>query len=167
MTQVKIAGKASTVAAEALGRHAAALYATPGKRIVGVVELVHVLRTQPAPDEDKEPSVELRIQQLEIGEADQEDVLRQAIRALNIARTAQGTLTEEGDIELSDRTLEMTADRLSDLEASRLVVACHHWADYARRILSVKKLTTSEARHEFEIIAAGLMAATGHRPQAD
>lgn len=165
MTAVKLASKASAHAADAIGRHAATLYATPGKRIVGVVELVHAERLQPAPDEDKEPSVTLRIAHLEIAESDQEEVLRQAMRALYLARTAQGTLDDAGEIALSERTLEMTADRLLDLEAARLNVACRHWADYARTIINVKKLTLSEARHELENIAAGLMTAVGVRPQ--
>ncbi len=164
MTIVKLASKASAHAADAIGRHAIGLYASPGKRIVGVVELAHVERTQPAPDEDKEPSVTLRIAHLEIAEADQENVLREAMQALYLARTSAGTLDEDGTITLSERTLEMCGDRLLDLEAARLNAACRHWADYARRVVNIKKLTTAEARHEMELIAAGLLAAVGVKP---
>lgn len=164
MPDIKLASKVSTNASDSIARHAGALYATPGKSVVGVVELRHVLRTQPAPDEEAAPSVTLRISHLEIAEADQEEVLRQAMQALRLARTAQGTLTEDGDVELSERTLELTGDRLLDLEAARLNAACRHWAGYARNIIGMKKLTTAEARHELENIAAGLLAAVGIRP---
>jgi hypothetical protein len=164
MTAVKIAGKPSAHAADAIGRHAATLYASPGKTVLGVIELKHAERMQPAPDEDKEPTVTLRVAHLEIAEADQEEALRQAMRALYIARTAQGTLDDEGEVALSERTLEMTADRLLDLEVARLVTACRHWSDYARKTINIKKLNLSEARHELENIAQGLLAAIGIKP---
>jgi hypothetical protein len=164
MTAVKLASKASSRAGEAIGRHAQALYATPGKRVIGIVELKHAERNQPAPDEDKESSVTLRIEHLEIAETDQEEVLRQAMSALYLARTAQGTLDDAGDVELSKRTLELTGDRLLDLEAARLNVACRHWADYARNVIGIKKLNVAEAKHELENIAQGLLAAIGIKP---
>ena len=86
------------------------------------------------------------------------------MRALYTSRTAQGTLDDDGDVELSNRTLELIGDRLLDLDVARMTVACRHWADYARNVIGIKKLTLAEARHELELIAQGLLAATGIKP---
>lgn len=148
MTTIKLDSKPATAAGDALAPHATRLYANPGVRILGVVELAHVERTEPAPDEDREPSVKLRISHLEIANSEQEDALRTAQRALYLNRTAQGTLGEDGDIELSKHTLSLTAGILASVEASRLRVALDHWAVYARRVLNTSNVTISEMRHE-------------------
>ena len=156
MTVIRLDSKVSTNAGEALLRHAGRLYNRPGVRIVGVAELAHVERTQPAPDEDKEPSVKLRITHLEIANPEQEDVLRRAMEALYLHRTATGTLGEDGDVELSERTITLTGGELNAVEAARMRVAMRHWADYARRVLSLTNATTVELRHELEAIASGM-----------
>lgn len=159
MTAIKLDSKFSANADAALERHAGPLYNRPGVRIVGVVELAHVERTQPAPDEDKEPSVKLRVTHLEVANPEQEDAIRQAMEALYLHRTAQGTLGEGGDIELSERTIRLTGGLLHALEAARLRVAVAHWADQSRRALAVAQITAAEMRHELDAVAAGLEAA--------
>jgi len=156
VTVIKIDGKPAANALLALERHAQKLYARPGVRVVGVVELRHVERTQPAPDEDKEQSVKLRMSHLEIAGPEQEDAIRQAMEALFIQRTAQGTLSEAGDVELSERTIKLTGGLLHALEAARLRVAVAHWAGQARRALAVPNITVAEMRHEVDALAAGL-----------
>lgn len=163
MPNVKIAGTLSANAADAMGRHAASLYATPGKRVLTVTELAHSERMQPAPDEGKAPSVTLRISSMEIAETDQEEILREVMRALYLARTAQGTLDGDGEIELSNRTLELAADRLLDLEVARMAVALRHWASQAREASGRNRLTLADAKKALDTIAAGLLAATGIR----
>jgi hypothetical protein len=153
---IKLDPKITAAAGNALERHAGKLYDRPGMRLVGVVELRHVERTQPAPDEDKEPGVKLRITTLEIANPDQEDTIRDAQRALYVHRNAQGTLDEAGDIDLADRTLKMTGGLLHAIESARMRVAAGHWADYARRAAAVERATAPELRHELEAIAKGL-----------
>lgn len=158
MTTLKIEGKPSAAAANALGRHAEALYHTPGARRIGVVELARTAIMSPDPGEDKDPSVSLRIAALEIASPEQEDHLRQAMLALHLHRTATGTLDPDGTLTLSPRTLELTATSLDAAEAARLRVGVTHWSDQARRSLRVEQMTLSEARHELDAIATGLEA---------
>ena len=157
MTTIKIEGKPSAAAANALGRHAEALYHTDGARRIGVVEIARTGRYVPDSGEDKDPSVSLRIAGLEIASPEQEDHLRQAMLALHLHRTAAGTLDQEG-LTLAPTTLELTAGHLDAAEAARLRVGVTHWADLARRALNVQAMTLSEARHELDAIATGLEA---------
>lgn len=156
MTQIKLDDKPGASALLALEPHAQQLYARPGVRIIGIAELAHVERTQPAPDEDKEPSVKLRVAALEIANAEQEDVLRQAMNALYRHRTAYGTLNEHGEVAVADSVLKSTAGLLDAIEAARMRVAVRHWADQCRRALAVQAITVTEMRHELDAIAAGL-----------
>ena len=164
MTAVKIEGKVSTAAADALMRHADWLYNHPSGKIVGITELSHVERTEPAPDEDRERSVKLRLNILEIASPEQEEALRQAMRALYLHRTAQGTLTEDMDIDVAKQTLRLIGDRLADLENARLRVALRHWADYAQRAFNTTNATATELRHELDILNTGLEKALSARP---
>lgn len=158
MTTAKIEGKPASAAAQGLEPWIAPLYATQGKRVIGVVELKHVDRTQVAPDEDKEAVVRLRITHLEIARPEQEEPLREALRAIYLHRTAIGTLDDDGQLELSKGTLELTGGMLHALEAARLRAAVVHWQQQCRRILGISKITTSEMRHELDTIADGLAA---------
>jgi hypothetical protein len=65
--KLKLDSKMATGPEDVLGQLAHQLYERPGARIVGVVELAHVERTQPAPDTDAESSVKMRITALEVG----------------------------------------------------------------------------------------------------
>lgn len=159
MTAAKIESKLASAAASGLEPYIQPLYTTPGKRVIGVVELRHTERTEVAADEDKEQSVKLRISHLEIARPEQEETLRQALRALYLHRTASGTLTEEGELELSDQALRIVGESLHALEAARLRAAVQYWQGQARRVLSLPDLTVTEIRHELDTIADGLAAA--------
>lgn len=159
MTTLKLDSKMSKTAKAALEPLIGQLYATPGMHIVGVVEFAHDERNQAAPGSDKEEWVKTRIVGLEIANEKQEDALRQAMRALHLHRTAYGTVTEDADVELSERTLELTGNLLHAIEAARLRSAALHWEQYARRVLAVKEATTTELLHELAAIADGLGAA--------
>ncbi len=158
MTTVKIDPKPAANATFALEPLTTRLYANPGMRIVAVVELAHVERTQPAPDEDKEASVKLAIKHLEVARDEQEEYLRKVLRALYLHRTAQGKLDEAGEVELSQRTLELAGGMMDALEAARLRIAILSWRDYARQALH-GKLTQAQLREELKTIGDGLGAA--------
>lgn len=159
MTTLKVQGKPGQAAQAALAPHIGTLYANPGKRIVGVVELAHIERTQPAPESDKDASVTMRITSLEIPNADQEDTIRQAQRALHMQRTAFGTLNEAGEMELAERTLQLTGGMLNAIETARLRASLSHWMNYARRCVDNEKLTLSEVRNELRTVADGMSSA--------
>lgn len=158
MTTLKIDGKPTSAARAGVEAYISGLYATPGKRIVGVIELEHVERTEPAPGADREPSVKVRMSALEIANPDQEDQLRAALRALHLHRTAMGKLTEDGDIELSEVTLERCGGMLHAIEAARLRTAVAHWQDYIRGVLHLKNPSVIELQHELATIGDGLSA---------
>lgn len=158
MTVIKLNGAPSTGARLALEPLAASLYANRSMRIMGVIELAHDERTEPGPDSSKEQVVKLRITQLEIAAGEQEEVLREAQRALYLHRTAGGTVTDQFEVELSDRTLELTVGRLHAVEAARMRTAFTHWQAYIRRVLAVDNISVSEMRHELDTVAAGLSA---------
>lgn len=167
MTAIKLESKLSAQADASLARYGQELYRRPGMRLVGVVEFRHVERTQPAPDEDKKPSVTLRVTALEIANQEQENTLREAQRALYLHRNAQGTLDESGDIELSDRTLRMTGNMLHAIEAARYEVGVRGWAEQARRAMAVNGSTANELRAELRKLAEGLERLAAGEPTGD
>lgn len=159
MTKIRLDTKFVGGPAFAIEPYVKPLYDQPGRRILGVVELVHVERTQPAPQSENEPSVKVRISTLELATPEQEGALREAQRALHLQRTAQGTLTEDGEIELTESTLRLTAGLLTEIEAARLRAGLSHHATAARQIATTpKQLSASELRHEFKALADGLTA---------
>ncbi|MEU5939388.1 hypothetical protein ABZ807_09375 [Micromonospora sp. NPDC047548] len=167
MTAIKLDSKLSAQADTSLEPYAGKLYSRPGMALVGVVELRHVERTQPAPDEEKAPSVKLRITALEIANQGQEETLREAQRALYLHRNAQGTLDESGDIELADRTLKMTGNMLHAIEAARYEVGVRGWAEHARRAMAVSGSTANELRAELRKVAQGLERLLRGEPAED
>jgi hypothetical protein len=134
---------------------------------MAVIELRSAERTEPAEGEDKEQSVSVRVSGLEVANVEQEDALRQVMRALHLQRTAYGTLTEEGDIELAASTIEDAAGEFASIEAARLHVAIDRWVGYGRAVLSRSKTTQSEMRAEFDTVLKGLMAAVDPSQRKD
>lgn len=161
MTQIKVDGKLSVGANEALAAHAGSLFARLGSNRLAVVEIRSVERSEPAADEDKEQSVKVRVSQLEVATADQEDALRRCLEALHTHRTAYGTLTEDQDIELSDSVIEATGGELNAIEAARLKVAIDRWTEYLRRVLTQPKVTNTQLRSEVDTVIRGLRIAAG------
>lgn len=159
MTAIKMDGKLATNANESLAPHAAQLFARLGSSRMAVVELRSAERTEPAPDEDKEQAVKVRIQHLEVANPEQEETLRQVLSALRLHRTAYGTLNEEAELELSASTLERAAGEVNAIEAARLHVAIDRWTEYGYRVLTRSKTTASELRQEFDTVIKGLRAA--------
>jgi len=161
VTVLKIQGKPSTAAMQALAPHVQRIYARSGVRVMAVVELAHSERTEPASDAEKEPSVTMRITSLEVPNPDQEGAIRAVQRALFIERTAVGTLDAEGEIELSKQTLKDAGGIVTQLALARLAAGVHHWRNYVRRVAASEKLTVGELHHELDAIAEGLDGVLG------
>lgn len=81
-------------------------------------------------------------------------------------RSAQGTLTEDHDVELSKNTLRLLGESLHAEEAAKRGLVIEHWASYARRTLHTKDITHAELLHELKAIADGLYGAL-HRDAID
>lgn len=123
MTKIKIAPKRSTAADKALAGHIERLYENPGSRMLAIVELVHIDRTMPTEDSGLEPSVTVRLNHVEPSDEDTEKSLEAALQALYALRTATGTLTEDSDVELGERTLENLGNSYAQLHAAKISVA--------------------------------------------
>lgn len=159
MTTLKITGKPTAAAQQALQPHVQRLYDAPGLRIMAVVELAHMERLQPAPGADKDASVGVKITACEVPNRDQEGAIREVQRALYLQRTATGTLDEAGGVVLDDGTLKSAAGLVHAIEVARLRAGLQHWDGYIRRVVSAAdKLTQTEIAHELQAVADGLHA---------
>jgi hypothetical protein len=158
MTTARLDSRLAEPAVAGLEPHVPDLYRSPGIRRLAVVELRHVERTQPAPDSDKTASVKLQVTHLELANEHQEPALRDALSALYMLRTAEGTLDQDGQLMLSERTLERTAGEVNAVEAARLHMTVSHWASYTDRVLGAA-LSPAQLREELKTIRDGLRAA--------
>jgi hypothetical protein len=156
--KLKINGTPASKALEALTPHAGGLYASLGKRIVVIAELAATERTQVASEEDKDTSVTVQIKHCEVAGPEQEDAVRQAMRALFTHRTAYGKLDEANEVELSERTIELLAGEMTAIEAARLHVGIDQWGSYAANASRSSKLTASDLRRELTTVADALHA---------
>ncbi len=166
MTDIKLESKIGGQAAAAIEPHAKTLYDRPGIRVVGVVELAHTERTQPAPDSEKNASVKVRISALELPTREQADTIREVMRALHLQRTATGTLEEDGSITLTKTTLDTAVGILSGQELARLRTGLTYWERYTRRAAGTQDMTVAELAKELRTVAQGL-AAILDRPIVD
>jgi hypothetical protein len=96
---VKIDSKVLTDVAEALEPFATEMFKQRQGRWMAVVELSHVERNEPGPDEDKAPSVKVRVTTVEVA-ADEVTAgrLRGLQREMYDRRTSGGTLFENEDV---------------------------------------------------------------------
>lgn len=92
-TKLKLRGVAGS-ASGSLDPHIPGIYGNPNARLLALVELEHVERTTPAPWSDTDPSVTVRISQIEVPGPAHEDTLRDLLRALWLVRTVPGTFDE-------------------------------------------------------------------------
>lgn len=159
MTTLKLTGKPASAAMQALEPHIRRLYDKPGLRVMAIVEFAHMERMQPAPGSDKDQSVTVKITACEVPTAEQDGQIREAQRALFLARTAHGTLDEAGQLQLDDATLKLLPGLLMSTECARLRAGLAHWNAYARRVVGQSgKLTQTEMAHELLAVADGLAA---------
>lgn len=99
---VKFDSKVLTDVAEALEPHATEMFKQRRGRWMAVVELPHVERVEPGPDEDKQPTVKVRVTSIEVA-ADEitGGRLRGLQREMYDRRTSGGTLFAEQDDEVA------------------------------------------------------------------
>jgi hypothetical protein len=99
---VKFDSKVLTDVAEALEPFAEHMFKQRRGRWIAVVELAHVERTEPGPDEDKQPTVKLRVTGIEVA-ADEitGGRLRSLQREMYDRRTSGGTLFEHNEDEVA------------------------------------------------------------------
>lgn len=98
MPDIKFDSKVLEDVKDALSDKAPEMFQQRKGRWMAVVELAHVERVEPGPDEDKFPSVKLRIVSIEVAADDYTDErLRELERGLYRLRTKGGTLDGELD----------------------------------------------------------------------
>lgn len=161
MIKLKLDSKLQGTATISLQELASPLYHNPGARMVGIVEIAHTERTEPASGEDKDPEVKVAVKAIEIARpGDQDEYIRRAMAALHRHRTSTGTLDEEMSPQLSQSTLDRLAGldaSLEAAEAARLRVVLEQTADYIDRI-KMGKLTATQAREELDTVRKMLTA---------
>lgn len=92
---VKLDTKILADVAASLESFAPQMFKQRAGRWMAVVELAHVERTEPGPEEEKNPTVKVRITQIEVaGSAVNDEHLRHLLLDLYQRRTAEGTLDE-------------------------------------------------------------------------
>ncbi|MFE9845822.1 hypothetical protein [Streptomyces goshikiensis] len=92
---VKFDTKVLADPAEALEPFSSEMFKQRRGRWMAIVELAHVERTEPGPDEDKNPTVKIRVTQIEVAaDAVTDEHLRHLLRDFYVRRTSEGTLDE-------------------------------------------------------------------------
>lgn len=140
----------------------------PGCRLVGVVEIERYQVNQPD-DAETEPTVLLRLSQLELARStDQDSLLRNAMMALNLHRTAGGTLTEDGDVELAQNTLDKLPELVSTHESARLRAAFEYLVDRITGLSKNNAHNDGTLRRELKKLAdTGVKALAGEQLTID
>jgi len=166
VTTLKLDGTPGAGALAALEPHIPGLYADPGRHFMAIVEWRHIERVQPAPDTDKEPSVKVKMVSCEVPIGEQVDAVRSAAHALFLRRTAQATLTEQLDVELTERTLERLAGEMVYADVVRLQAGISAFQRYAEDACSRgARATIGELKADLKAIRDGLRAlSTGVEP---
>lgn len=153
--------------ADAIDAQIAKLRAKPGCTVVGVVEIERFQVNQPD-DADTDPTVLLRLSQLELAKGEQEALLRQAMLALHMHRTAGGTLTEDADVELAQQTLDKLPDLVSTFESARLRAAFEALVDRISGLAKNTRHNDGDLRRELKKLAdLGVRALAGEQLTID
>ncbi|MBW5426276.1 hypothetical protein GKQ77_32775 [Streptomyces sp. BG9H] len=98
MPDIKFDSKVLEDVKDSLDDHAMEMFKQRKGRWMAVVELAHVERIEPGPDEEKVPSVKLRIVAIEVaGDDFSDERLRELQRGLYRLRTKSGTFDGELD----------------------------------------------------------------------
>ena len=95
---VKFDSKVLTDVAEALEPFSEEMFKQRRGRWMAVIELAHVERVEPGPDEDKQPAVKVRVTSIEVaGDEITAGRLRSQQRDMYDRRTSGGTLFQQHD----------------------------------------------------------------------
>jgi hypothetical protein len=153
--------------ADAIEAQIGKLRAQPGCRVVGVVEIERFQINQ-MDDADTDPTVLLRLSQLELAKGEQEALLRQSMLALHLHRTAGGTLTEDADVSLAQDTLDKLPDLVSTFESARLRAAFQALVDRVTGLSKNTKHNDGDLRRELKKLAdLGARALAGEQLTID
>lgn len=162
MTKIKLDSAYPVTVGDALAPYVTHLLdaarAGKDKRVLVVGEVAPVERTEPVATSDKEPVLKLGLSAAEIPHRDQEELVREVMRALYLQRTASGTLDEEGQVQLTRQAVRVAGGQIAHLAAARYRAALEAWAVQARTAVH-SNLSASEMWHEMERLAHGLAAA--------
>ena len=162
-----LSGRVRATAGDAIDAQIARLRAKPGCKVVGVVEIERYQVNQPD-DADTDPTVLLRLSQLELAKGEQEALLRQAMLALHLHRTAGGTLTEDADISLAQDTLDKLPDLVSTYESARLRAAFEALVDRVTGLAKNTRHNDGDLRRELKKLAdVGVRALAGEQLTID
>jgi hypothetical protein len=153
---------------EPIDSQMAKLRTQPGCRIVGVVEIERYQLNKPD-DAESDPTVLLRLVALELAKSTEQDaVLRSAMLALHLHRTAGGTLTEDADVELAQDTLDKLPDLVCVHESARLHAAFEYLVDRISGLAKNTKHNDGELRQELKKLAdLGVKALAGEQLTLD
>lgn len=161
MTQMKFSYKLGQQPSEAVARIAPRVYEKKGASFLGIAEYV---RTKALEDEDpeKEDTVWVRVENLEIFNGEQEHIARNLIAALYLQRTAQGTLTDADDVAASEQTLNNAQGLITGHELARLKAGLDVILDKVAAIASDDKLRDVDFRRELKkVLNAGRKVSAG------
>lgn len=162
-----LSGRVRATAGDAIDAQIARLRAKPGCKLVGVVEIERYQLNKPD-DAETEPTVLLRLAQLELAKGEQEALLRQAMLALHLHRTAGGTLTEDADISLAQSTLDKLPDLVSTYESARLRAAFEALVDRVTGLAKNTRHNDGDLRRELKKLAdVGVRALAGEQLTID
>jgi hypothetical protein len=158
MAKLKIDGTPASQAQRALEPHVPPLYGRLGANLVAIVELRSVERTQVAAEAQKEPAVKARIVGCEVATGESAHHLREAMRALHVLRTADGTLDAEYDVDLSEATMKQLGGVVGLEEAVRLSAGAKSWHSTVAALAAKDpaSMTPVKYRDELQSVAAGL-----------
>lgn len=164
----QLSGRVRATAGDAIDAQISRLRAQPGCRVVGIVEVERYQLNKPD-DADTDPTVLLRLGALELAKGgDQEAQLRLAMQALHLHRTAGGTLTEDGDVELAQNTLDKLPDLVSTFESARLRAAFEALVDRVTSLAKNTKHNDGDLRRELKKLAdTGAKALSGEQLTID
>lgn len=164
---ISFSGRLTADPSRALESQIAKLRGQPGCKVVGVVEIERYQINQPD-DAEADPTVLLRISDLELAKGEQEALLRQAMLALHLHRTAGGTLTEDSDIELAQATLDKLPDLVSTYESARLRAAFEALVDRVSALAKNTRHNDGDLRRELKKLSdLGVRALAGEQLTID
>lgn len=133
--------------AESLNAYAARLCDRPVP-MLALIEMKPVDKVVPVdPSSEKDPHLRLAISTLEVAApGEQERLLRDVLRGMNLARTADGTLDADNDIKLGEQTLQNAPDLIAGEQVARLVVIIDWILGELAKVASDEKLRPVDVR---------------------
>ncbi|MFH9826753.1 hypothetical protein [Streptomyces bobili] len=135
--EIKLDSVALAIEASMTREQRRGLFEKPGRVVVAIVELTSKTYTGHAEDEDKAPSVKVRVTGCEVARTDEDaTTLREAKRAMYRGRQIDGTLDEvgEGPMRPDSQLAGLVADKPTEdeLMAHKRAVEERNRAQYVR-----------------------------------